>query len=73
MTAWKILHKTTVLSLVLKFPNDSGILRELQICISVQYSLSTAASTHQLGRNGMSSLALVADPTAKEACEWEVG
>lgn len=33
MTAWKILSKTTVLSLVLKLPNDSGIPYELQICI----------------------------------------
>ena len=44
-----------------------------RFAFSVQYSLSAAASTHQLGGNEISSLALVGDPTEKGACEWEVG
>lgn len=44
-----------------------------RFAFSVLYSLSAAASTHQLGGNEISSLALVTDPTEKGACEWEVG
>ncbi|KAJ7398267.1 hypothetical protein BTVI_126890 [Pitangus sulphuratus] len=42
-----------------------------RFAFSVQYSLSAAASTHQLSGKEISSLACVGDPAEKGSCEWE--
>lgn len=60
-----------MLSLVLKFTNDSGILHELQICIFCPAFTVSCCQHSQLGGNEISSLALVGDPAEKGAREWE--